>query len=220
MQANQAALAVDPNYKAQQAEANFNVAKSEANTPFFGSANSLIAPGGTLDQLQAAGAKLKNTSIPIINKGENFVAAQTGRPAIAAYNQTVLGAADDYAKVMGGGTASDNARNTLIQSLSSDKSPKQINAAINAARAAVNSQIESRIGNNQALKNMYGSQLPNGEARPRLPRQERRTSLKGMMAKTITPTPAEKTWESRLQWGRNTTCNARYVHGAADTGAA
>lgn len=164
VQANHAALAVDPNYKAQQAEANFNVAKSEANTPFFGSANSLIAPGGTLDQLQAAGAKLKNTAIPLVNKGENFLAAQTGRPAIAAYNQTVLGAADDYAKVMGGGTASDNARNTLIQSLSSDKSPQQINAAISAARAAVNSQIQSRIGNNKALQNMYGLQAPEGGA--------------------------------------------------------
>jgi hypothetical protein len=164
VQANQAALAVDPNYKAQQAEANFNVAKSEANTPFFGSANSLIAPGGTLDQLQTAAAKLKNTSLPLVNKVENFAAGQVGRPAIAAYNQTVLGAADDYAKVMGGGTASDSARNTLIQALSSDKSPKQIQAAIGAARAAVNSQIESRIGNNPALKNMYGSQLPNRNA--------------------------------------------------------
>jgi hypothetical protein len=54
-------------YNSQQADAQFQVAKSQANTQFFGSAHSLTDPGGTLDQLQAAGKKLPQGQFPALN---------------------------------------------------------------------------------------------------------------------------------------------------------
>lgn len=158
--ATKAAQKIDPNYTNQKAEADFNVAKSQTNNPFFGSAGSLVSKGGTLDQLQENYAKLGNSRIPVFNKFSDYLGYQSGNPALAGFMQTAIGAADDYAKVMGGGNGSDSSRLSVLQSFSNAHNPAQMKAAIDAARAAVGSQIESRIGNNKVLKNMYGQNLP------------------------------------------------------------
>ena len=162
VQANKAALAIDPNYNAQKAEADFNVAKSSANSPFFGSAKSLTDKGGTLDQLAANYKKLPNGALPLFNKLSDYVSYQAGDPAMAGFMQTAIGAADDYAKVMGGGTGTDSARLAVLQSLSHAHNQGQMDAAIQSARDAVGSQIKSRIGNNKAMQRMYGDNISTG----------------------------------------------------------
>lgn len=163
-----AAKQINPNWNAQSAEGYFKVAGSEDNVKFFGSAKSLTDQNGTLDQLQTAYTALPNGKIPIFNKLSDWRAAASGSGATAGFAQTAIGVADDYAKVMGGGTGSDSARNEVLKSFSMASSAPQMAAAINAARQAVDSQMSSRIGGNPVLRNMYGQGMlihvkdPNG----------------------------------------------------------
>ena len=156
IKATNAAKAIDPHYNAQKADAEYKIAGNQQNTTFFGSANSLLDQGGTLDQLAANYQKLGNTDIPFFNKVEDYTGYQAGDSAMAGFMQTALGVADDYAKVMGGGTGSDTSRLQVLHSFSNAHNPAQMQAAIDAARAAVQSQTRSRIGSNAILQKMYG----------------------------------------------------------------
>ena len=145
-------------YNAQQAEAQFDVAKSPANTAFFGSSKSLTDPGGTLDQLATVGKTIPQNQIPAFNKVEDWTKAATGSGPIAGYAATVLGVADDYGKVMGGGQSSDTARTQALNLINAAKSPEQRAAAIDSIRNAVKSQTVSRIGKNSIMQKMYGDE--------------------------------------------------------------
>lgn len=165
--ATNAAKAVDPKYNAQKADAEYKIASNQANTTFFGSANSLLDKDGTLDQLAANYAKLGNMSFPWLNKWQDYVNYEAGDPAMAGFMQTALGVADDYAKVMGGGTGSDTSREQVLHSFANAHNPEQMQAAIDAARKAVQSQTKSRMGSNSMLRKMYSSDSTNQTPHPK-----------------------------------------------------
>jgi hypothetical protein len=143
-------------YNAQSADAQFQVAKSPANVAFFGSAKSLTDPGGTLDQLAETAKSIPQNQIPVFNSFEDAAKAATGSGPIAKYAATLVGVADDYAKVMGGGIGSDASRAQGFKLAAASASPAQREGAIQGIRGAVGSQINSRIGNNPVMKRMYG----------------------------------------------------------------
>ena len=97
-------------YNAQSADAQFSVAKSPQQVQFFGSAKSLVDPGGTLDQLAEAAKRIPQNQIPVFNKIEDWARTAAGSGPLAEYASRVLGVADDYSKVMGGGVGSDQSR--------------------------------------------------------------------------------------------------------------
>jgi hypothetical protein len=144
----------------QNQEAQFNVAKSPSNVLFMTSANSLLEPSGTLDQLRDQTDKLLNMKIPKFNSWKNFIEYNIGDPALAGFKQTVIGVADDYAKVMGGGVGSDSSRLEIVNSLSDAHNPEQMEAALDAARKAVASQVRARIGKNRVMFQLYGDSVP------------------------------------------------------------
>lgn len=146
-------------WNAQAAEGYFKTASSPANAQFFGSAKSLTDNGGTLDQLETQFAKLPNGQLPAFNKVKDWMSAASGKGAMAGFAQTAVGVADDYAKVMGGGTGSDTSRDQVLQSFAAAHSPEAMAAAIAAARQAVDSQMNGRIGSNPVMKRMYGDQM-------------------------------------------------------------
>jgi hypothetical protein len=150
----------------QKSEAQFKNAQSNQNLQFFGSANSLLDPQGTLAQLSAQHARLGNGQIPLFNNWEDYMKYQTGDPALAGFMQTALGVADDYAKVMGGGTGSDTSRLQVMHSFANAYNPQQMQAAISAARNAVQSQVSARIGNNRVMQQMYGQNVPRTQTQP------------------------------------------------------
>lgn len=163
MDATKSAQAIDKTYNPADEMAAENVAKSPTQNQFFGSANSLIAKNGTLDQLQANYDKLPNGKFPLLNKYSDYVSFAAGHPEMAGFMQTAIGAADDYAKVMGGGQGSDSARLEILHSFAASHSPQQMKASIDSARAAVGSQVESRIGKNKFLMRQYGYGLPQNQ---------------------------------------------------------
>jgi hypothetical protein len=159
-----AAQQMQPGWNAQKADADFKVASSPQQVAFFGSAKSLTDPGGTLDQLKAAGDDIPGGKIPVFNSIADAIRASTGSGPIAKYASIALGVADDYSKVMGGGQGSDTSRTQALQLISAKQSPEQRAASIEGIRGAVGSQASSRIGNNAVLQKMYGGNLANAGA--------------------------------------------------------
>lgn len=153
-----AAAGYGDGWNAQKAEGDFKVAGSPTNVAFFGSAKSLTDKGGTLDQLNDAAKDIPGGQIPIFNKIEDVIKASTGSGPVAKYASILLGVADDYSKVMGGGQGSDTSRNAALSLAPVQASPEARKAAIEGIRGAVGSQINSRIGNNAVLKKMYGGE--------------------------------------------------------------
>jgi hypothetical protein len=148
-------------YNAQQADAQFQVAKSPANVAFFGSAKSLTDKGGTLDQLAQTAKTIPDNQIPVFNSVADWEKAATGSGPIAKYASQALGVADDYSKVMGGGQGSDTSRLQALNLIGAKLSPAQRAGAIEGIRGAVGSQVQSRVGSNPVLQRMYGAQQPN-----------------------------------------------------------
>jgi hypothetical protein len=101
-----------------------------------------------------------------LNKVSDYTSYAAGHPEMAGFMQTAIGAADDYAKVMGGGQGSDSARLEILHSFAASHSPEQMKAAIDSARAAVGSQVNERIGNNKFLRRAYGYGLPQAGTTP------------------------------------------------------
>jgi hypothetical protein len=147
-------------WDAQSAEGYYTVAKSPENAKFFGSANSMVDKGGTIDQAMAAYEALPNGQIPIINKGVNWADRTIGGAAPKGFQATALGLADDYAKVQGGGQGSDTSRNQILDSLAAAQSNGQMRATLSNMRAAVTSQISARLGTNPVMRRMYGANVP------------------------------------------------------------
>lgn len=157
--ATAAAQKLKPGYNPADEIIAEQVAKSQSANQFFGSANSLIAKGGTLDQLEKLGKDIPQHNFPALNTVDDWQKLARGKGPLAGYAATALGVADDYGKVMGGGTASDHARDAALALFSKASSPEQRAQAIQATRGAVQSQRDSRIGNNQFLKRQYGAEV-------------------------------------------------------------
>jgi len=133
------------------------ILKGAGAQTFFGSARSLVQPSGMLDMLKAAHDKLGNQKIPVLNSIADWTNYQAGTPELAGYKAAVLGAADDYAKVMSGsGTPSDTKFIATEDSFINDMNNKQFDTAIKATRDNVKSQVSGRIAGNRYIQQREG----------------------------------------------------------------
>lgn len=155
-----AAKKLNPQWNAQTAEGYFKAATGAGNVQFFGSANSLLDQGGTIDQTQKTYDELPNGRIPAINGAINWADKTIGGKAPSGFQAQVLGLADDYSKVMTGGQGSDSSRNAIVQSLTASSSPAQMQDVLAKMRQALVSQVSGRIGNNPVMRSMYGQNVP------------------------------------------------------------
>jgi hypothetical protein len=147
---------IDKNYNPAD-EVNFeHIAKSPTTATFFGSARSLMSKGGTMDQLTEMAKQIPDNSFPTLNTAEDWLKLKEGKGPLSGYAALVLGVADDYGKVMGGGTASDTARNAALALFGAAQTAEQRRYAIASTLGAVGSQFDGRVGNNRFLAREYG----------------------------------------------------------------
>ena len=149
----------DPGYNASDEITGEQALKGVTNQTFYGSARSLVQQGGMLDQLKQAHDALGNTKIPGFNTVAQWTAYQAGTPELATYKQAVLGAGDDYAKVMGGGNPAQNQFNEIKDGFAAKLNNPQFDGAVNVARSAVRSQVTGRIGTNHYILKREGDIL-------------------------------------------------------------
>jgi hypothetical protein len=133
--------------------------KGVTNQTFYGSARSLVQQDGMLDQLKKAHDALGNQKIPAFNHIDDWVNFQAGTPELTNYKQAVLAAADDYAKVMGGGNPNLEQFKQIKDGFAYDLNNQQADQAISTARNSVRSQVTGRIGTNSYINQREGDIL-------------------------------------------------------------
>jgi hypothetical protein len=159
-----AAKKINPSYNATNEIVGEQALKEPGNQVFYGSARSLAQPGGMLDQLKAAHDALGNTKIPALNTYSDWLKYQAGSPALATYRAAVLGAADDYAKVIGGGTPTDSARQASADTFIYNLNQGQFDGVVDQSRENVKSQVKGRIGTNGYVQQREGDILQDSPA--------------------------------------------------------
>jgi hypothetical protein len=150
-----AAQAIDKSYNPAD-EINFeHQAKSAASGQFFGAARSMMEKAGTSDIVYNLGKRLPDTGFPTLNTLDDWSKLKLGKGPLAGYASAILGLADDYSKVMGGGAASDNARDHALQLFGAAATQEQRTEALQSLLADVGSQFHGRVGNNKFFQREY-----------------------------------------------------------------
>ncbi|HTB91337.1 MAG TPA: hypothetical protein VK728_00815 [Candidatus Sulfotelmatobacter sp.] len=165
-QAIASAQTYDKNFNPVVEDNSAKVASSEANNVFFARVNSMVSPGGTIDQLKAVADKISKSDYQILNRTKNWADLQRGKGGISAYAAKAVGLADDYSSVMGSGVGSDASRNLALSIISPQLSPDQRTEALESVRDSVNSIKDARIGKNSFLQKMYGTMPAPTPAQP------------------------------------------------------
>jgi hypothetical protein len=146
---------IDGKYNAAD-EVNFeHQAKSAAAGQFFGASRSLIEKGGTADQLFELGKTIPDNGLPVLNKFNDWVDLSKGKGPLAGYAALALGVADDYAKIMGGGAASDSARDYALHLFAAAQTQEQRMSAIKGLLGGAGSQFHGRVGDNKFFQREY-----------------------------------------------------------------
>lgn len=163
IQATNEAKKIDPKYNASDEIVGEKALSNVSNQTFYGSAGSLLHKGGLIDQLEEQGKKLGNGKIPIINNYADLLKYHTGDPALSGFKLTLMGLSDDGGKVMGGGQATDSARDALTHDFTNAQNDDQRHAAAEAFRNAVKSQVKARVGSNRYIAKRVGSDFDYGQ---------------------------------------------------------
>lgn len=157
-QAFDAAKAANPAWSAQKAEAQYKYATNPQTQGTLNMIDSMTGPdnkSGTLAILQSQAKDLKNGDTQLFNKVGNEISLQSGHPEMAAFNATLLGVVDEYAKVLGGGQATDSSRKEAAALFPDKFSPAQATAAVDSIRKTMANRKEAMIRDNPALNAMY-----------------------------------------------------------------
>lgn len=159
-EADRIARAAGGRYNASDEIVGERVLGQAGSQTFFGSAHSLLGAEGTLNQLLEAAKSIPRNQYPVANKLADWASLQTGKGPLSGFAATLLGIADDYGKVMGGGSATDAARHSAEVLAMPFSSPEQLRTAIDHIRNSVISQVRSRIGTNRYIMQREGYDLP------------------------------------------------------------
>jgi hypothetical protein len=127
---------------------------------------------GTFKQLEDKFNDLGNTQIPKVNDIFNWLSTNSGQPGVPAFDATLLGVADEYGKILGGGVATDSSRNEAKAIISKAFSEQQGKAALNAIRGTLANRQNAMVGQNRYLAKQYGKMDQPGQTQTQTQTQQ------------------------------------------------
>jgi hypothetical protein len=117
-------------------------------------------PNGAIDIAQNAAKSLPRVDEATLNKVFNATATEFGSKEATNFHTAMLGLADEYSKVMGGGTATDTGRKQALDVLKASYSKGQLAGAIGVMRQDIAARQNTLVGDNRYLKKQYGTTPP------------------------------------------------------------
>lgn len=152
----QSAKKFDPNYNPQVAEAQYNYAHSTATQNVLNMISAMQEQGGSLDIATKAFNSIP-LKIPVesFNKIVNGTLTKFGGKSIVQFRTAVLGLADEYSKVMGGGQPSDTGRQQALDIIKEAYSKGQGAAATDILKQDIQARKRGIVRDNPILQRMY-----------------------------------------------------------------
>jgi hypothetical protein len=139
-----------------QAAQDYQYAKNPQTQNTLKMINAMTDKGGSIEIAQKAAAKLPQLDSQTLNKVFNAAATEFGSPSATNFHTAMLGLADEYSKVMGGGVSSDTGRQQGLDLLKNAYSKGQLSGAIGIMQQDIAARKNALVGSNRYLMKQYG----------------------------------------------------------------
>ncbi len=149
-----------------QAQADYDYAKNTQTQNTLKMVQGMTEKGGAIDIAQNAAKNLPQFDTQTFNKIFNAAETQFGSSDATNFHTAMLGLADEYSKVMGGGVSSDTGRDQALSILKAAYSKGQLSGAIDIMRQDIAARQKALIGDNRYLRKQYGSNAQAGGRPP------------------------------------------------------
>lgn len=143
-----------------QAQSDYKYATTSQNQNTLKMINAMIEPNGSIQIAANAAKSLPQMDSKTLNKVFNATATEFGSPEATNFHTSMLGLADEYSKVMGGGVSSDTGRQQALDLLKNSYSNKQLDGAIGIMQRDISARKTAIVGNNPYLIKQYGAPAP------------------------------------------------------------
>lgn len=176
-----------------QSEQEFAYSKQKSTQDTLKLINSVVDKNGSLDIAMQQAKALPGLDSQTANKVFNLATSEFGDKTVSNFHTSMLGLADEYSKIMGGGVSSDTGRQQALDILKDAYSKGQLSGAEQILRKDIAARQRGVIGTNRYLqKQYYGTNgmtvtmiAPNGQ-RAEVPMNQRDAYL-GKGARVATP---------------------------------
>lgn len=153
-----------------QAQIDYTYANNPQTQNTMKALNNIVQPNGAIDIAKQAAQGLPALNSATMNKVFNTANAEFGDHRITDFRTAMLGLADNYSKVQGGGVSTDSNRQQSLNLLKESYSKGQLAGALDIMRQDLNSVKSSKIGDNRYMVKQYGApqqtQPQQGQAQP------------------------------------------------------
>lgn len=139
-----------------QAQSDYKFATDRGTQNTLKLINGMTEPNGAIDLAANAAKALPKLPESTINKVFNVAATEFGSKEATDFHTAMLGLADEYSKVMGGGISSDTGRKQALDILKASYSKGQLNGAVDIMRKDIAARRSALIGDNRYLLKQYG----------------------------------------------------------------
>lgn len=170
-------------FNVAQATSDYKYATNPQNQNTLKMIDGMTEQGGALDIVANAAKNLPAMNASVVNKVFGTAQTQFGDQSITNFHTAMLGLADEYSKVMGGGVSSDTGRQQALDILKDGYSKGQIAGAIGIIRSDIAARKNAIIGTNRYLQHQYGQQKAVAPAA-----QQQVTNTPGAQASNAAPT--------------------------------
>ena len=116
----------------------------------------MTEPGGAIEIAQNTAKNLPRFNSNLANKIFNATATEFGSDEATNFHAAMLGLADEYSKVMGGGISSDTGRQQALDILKAAYSKGQLAGSIDVMRRDITARKQALVGDNRYLLREYG----------------------------------------------------------------
>src|SRR5258708_9593072 len=139
-----------------KAQYDYHYANQKSTQDTLNMIGAITEPGGSLQIAMQQAAQLPRMDSQMLNKVFNVTKTQFGDAKLSNFQTGMLGLADEYSKVMGGGVSSDTGRQQSLDMLKSYYSKGQFAGAANVIKSDVAARKKGMIGTNRYLLRYYG----------------------------------------------------------------
>jgi len=142
-------------FNMMKAEAQYKYASNPQTLNTLNMINAMSEKGGSIDIARGAAQQLPQINSKLGNEVWNATATQFGSPEATNFHTAMLGLADEYSKVMGGGVSSDTGRQQALDILKAGYSKGQLAGAIEVMNQDIVARRSAMVGDNPTLQVLY-----------------------------------------------------------------
>jgi hypothetical protein len=148
--------AINPNASVAENEANYKRATDPSVRNTLDLITTMTDRNGSIAIAERAAAKLPQLNSQQANSVFNAFSRSFGNNSVTNFHTAMLGLADEYSKVMGGGVSSDTGRQQALEILKDAYSNNQLSGAVETMRDDISARKNELVRGNRTLERTYG----------------------------------------------------------------